>query len=276
MRRCIVNATLAGTAALLPLLFFQGNRVRRRMLRAAVARDATAGLVGGNARAPMLRLLVIGESSAAGVGVATHARGLAGQTGEILSARTGRSVQWRTLGRIGATVEAIRRELIDASGPIEADAMIVALGVNDTVRLRTHAQWRRSLAELIRALRSRAPRAVILISPVPPLGRMRTLPQPLRAVIGRRASVLDRAARRVCADATAVRYVAVPFDGAAALLCEDGLHPSERGYRVWASYMARAIESAIGQCNTTEKPPGSEGGSAALTDERQLERASLS
>ncbi|KAB0649370.1 SGNH/GDSL hydrolase family protein, partial [Burkholderia diffusa] len=56
------------TAALGPLLLMQGRRVRRvtpRLAEAAGPRDGTAG------DGPPLRVLVLGDSAAAGVGVAS-------------------------------------------------------------------------------------------------------------------------------------------------------------------------------------------------------------
>ncbi len=53
--------------------------------------------------APVLRLLVVGESTAAGVGATDQARGLARWTAETVAALSGRAVAWRVLGRNGAT-----------------------------------------------------------------------------------------------------------------------------------------------------------------------------
>ncbi|MEO1603455.1 MAG: SGNH/GDSL hydrolase family protein, partial [Pseudomonadota bacterium] len=62
--------------ALGPLLLTQGRRVRRDILRLPEAEGPREGIVG---EGPPLRLLVLGDSSAAGVGAATQSDALVGQ-----------------------------------------------------------------------------------------------------------------------------------------------------------------------------------------------------
>jgi len=53
---------------------------------------------------PAHRLLVVGESTAAGVGVATHDQGLASQLARHLHQRTGHTIAWHTWGINGITM----------------------------------------------------------------------------------------------------------------------------------------------------------------------------
>lgn len=126
MQPLVYRAAVAATAALFPMLLLQGRRVRRSLPRAPIAQDAAEGATLSAPPAPSLRLLVIGGSTAAGVGVASHTHGLAAQTARALSERTARAARWRTLGQIGATAHASQNEL----SRVEAgafDVVIVAL-----------------------------------------------------------------------------------------------------------------------------------------------------
>jgi lysophospholipase L1-like esterase len=152
------------------------------------------------------------------------------------------------LGRNGATARATRVELLEPAENVEADVAIVALGVNDTLRFHSPGRWRRDLAALVRAIRSRCGDIPVILSGVPPVGRFPALPQPLRGVLGLRAALLDRAAQRLAADLSAVRHVPMPaLESAdvAGYFCADGFHPGPRGYTVWAAALADAAAELL-------------------------------
>ena len=62
--------------ALAPILLWQGHKVRQRTLRLPEASGARAGILG---QGLPLRLLLLGDSAAAGVGVSRQEEALAGQ-----------------------------------------------------------------------------------------------------------------------------------------------------------------------------------------------------
>lgn len=76
------------TALLFPVLLYQGKRARRTTPRLPEAGGAPCGQYGEGA--PARRVLVIGESTAAGVGVETHDQGLASQLAREIHGRTAR------------------------------------------------------------------------------------------------------------------------------------------------------------------------------------------
>jgi lysophospholipase L1-like esterase len=92
--------------ALAPVLIYQGMGLRRRIPRLAEAADP-AGIAAG--AAPAVRLAVLGDSTAAGVGAARHQDALAGFLAAAVAGRTGRQVSWRAVARSGATSQTARR-----------------------------------------------------------------------------------------------------------------------------------------------------------------------
>ena len=66
---------LVSTVALAPLLFWQGRRVRAEVPRLPEPEGERSGIAGTGA---VLRVLVVGDSAAAGVGAATQAEALSG------------------------------------------------------------------------------------------------------------------------------------------------------------------------------------------------------
>lgn len=237
-----MSRSALAAAALLPVLAVQGMSLRRAIPRLPGAGGPAEGLVDGDG--PPLRLAVLGESTAAGVGARTHALGLPGSLARRVADRAGRAVRWQVSGRIGADARLTRAELARALDP--ADVVVVLLGVNDTIGFRPAGSWTRDLLRLVVDLRARHGRVVL--GGVPPMAAFPALPQPTRAVLGLKAAELDAAAARVARRAPGVAHVPTPRDMLGGeLFCADRFHPSEEGYRRWADLLAGAV---------TAPPPG--------------------
>jgi lysophospholipase L1-like esterase len=240
-----LGAASAASLVLFPLLLMQGMRVRRVTPRLPEAGGPREGRIAG--AEPTVRLLVVGESTAAGVGAADHGEALAGQVARALAERAERAVDWRVLGRNGATADAARRDLVLPAESLRADVAVLALGVNDTLRFHSPARWRRDLAALAEAVRERCGPVPILLSSVPPVGRFPALPQPLRGALGIRAALLDRAARRLANELADARHVPMPAleRDVAAYFCADRFHPSPAGYAAWGAAVAEAAADVL-------------------------------
>lgn len=224
-------------ALLFPLLLAQGRRTRRTTERLPEAQGETIGQAGDGE--PLLRLLVIGESPVAGVGVESYPQALAAQLARCLSARLARPVQWRALGENGADAARVLTHLVPQVRT-PCDLALVVLGVNDTTRFTLVSHWRERLQAIVAALRAAGAGEVILAG-VPPMGRFTALPQPLRFWIGLRAATLDAELRRVAAREPGVRYAAVPALLAPEHLARDGYHPSAAGCAAWSERLAEAL-----------------------------------
>lgn len=247
-RLLALRAASAASLALAPVLAAQGRAVRRCTPQLSGAAGPATGRVGGGESA--LRLLAIGESTVAGVGAPTHAEGLAGQLAAALTTRLNRAIAWRVAGEIGATASGVRRRVVPAL-PIEpADIVLVALGVNDTLRLRSPAHWSADLAALIAALRERVGQAPVFLAAVPPMGRFPALPQPLRGVLGLRARLLDATAAALAPRLAAVWHLPLALPVTPELFCADGFHPGPEGYRQWATLLATGIAALAGQAGS--------------------------
>ena len=230
---------------LAPILFVQGRRVRRVTPRLPPADGPHQGIVAGPRP---LRLLIAGESTAVGVGVVTHDEGLAGQTARALAAATGRGVSWRVLGRSGASARHLVAEFIAPAAPIDADVVVIALGVNDTISVSPVGRWVKALEALFDGVRGTSSGAVVIVSGVPPLQIFPAFPAPLRHVLGLRARVLDRAAVRWAGRHAGVTHgpplTTAPAD-VPAMFCADRFHPSAAGYARWGAALAAAASDIL-------------------------------
>lgn len=228
---------------LAPVLVRQGARVRRETPVLPEAGGNRSGLEGPADGRPALRLLVLGESSAAGVGVAQQRDGLAGQLAVEIAARHGTPVIWQVVARTGATARAAARELVPAAhGPY--DLVVVVLGVNDALRLRSRRPWRAHASGILDALAPQlAPGGQILLAGVPALGAFPALPQPLRTVLGWHARALDLELGAIAARRPGVLHAPAP-GLSDELFAEDGFHPNGTAYARWAQQIADLVRPA--------------------------------
>jgi hypothetical protein len=102
----LARALQPAALLLAPVLLWQGLRLHRRIPRLGEA-AGPAGIADGGA--PSVRLAVLGDSTAAGVGTSSHQQALAGALGAAIAVRTGRAVSWRAVARSGATSQGCGR-----------------------------------------------------------------------------------------------------------------------------------------------------------------------
>jgi lysophospholipase L1-like esterase len=220
----------------------QALRLRRQVPRLSGPGGRPSGTVGQGARE--VRLLVVGESSAVGVGVRRYEETLAAHIAAIYSERAQCVVHWAAVGQAGATVDRLL-SLLAQQPPeaLKADIVVMAIGVNDVLRLRSPWSWRRSLRSLIDLLEVSTGCQLMLLSPIPPLWKFALLPVPLRYFVGTQALMLDLVSQTVVARDARVRHLSIPLLDQSTMLCEDRFHPSSCGYREWARYVALAMSS---------------------------------
>jgi len=228
--------------ALAPLLLWQGAKVRRVALRLPEATGARSGLAGAGEL--KLSLLIVGDSSAAGVGAVTQDEALAGRLSEALASRLGGRIHWQLVAKTGhLSADALAH--LHAVELQAADVLVTALGVNDVVGQVPARRWLQTLAHIDQLARERAGVRYTLHSAVPPMHAFPLLPQPLRWLMGAHASALNRALGRVLMQEPARGMQAFPAHlhgrEAARLMARDGFHPGPAGYALWADTLAERI-----------------------------------
>ena len=189
-----------------------------------------------------LRLLILGDSSAAGVGAATQDQALAGR---LAAALADLEPDWRLVARTGATTAAALAHL-RALPASPTDVAVVALGVNDVTRAVPVARWLAAQAALIGHLTRDLGARRVYLTGVPPMGAFPALPRPLRGVLGARAARLDAALAELVRQTSGTRHLA--FDPGLldpALMAADGYHPGPVLYARWADALARAIRADL-------------------------------
>jgi lysophospholipase L1-like esterase len=229
--------SLALKLALGPLLLAQAVRTRQRLPRLPEAAGPREGVAGTGEAGPSL--LIVGDSSAAGVGVETQDQALAGQLSQALARLTGRRIAWQVCARSGVNTEQAL-DLLHEARP--ADVAVVVTGVNDVVDQVPPARALAARIRLVAALRERTAVGQVVMTPIPPMGRFAGLPQPLRWLAGRDAEAHERALGRWAAPQAGVSHLTydLPLDDPT-LLARDGFHPSAALYRLWGEALAAHV-----------------------------------
>jgi lysophospholipase L1-like esterase len=230
--------SLALKLVLAPVLVTQAVRTRRRAPVLPEPEGPRQGRVGQGGAA--LRLLIAGDSSAAGVGVARQEQALAGHLSRALHRRVQRPVQWSLHAKSGLTTRQVH-ELLRLQPTPRAEVAVVVTGVNDVIELvppKRAVQQRAALADWLLVERGVAH---VLFAPLPPVHRFPLLPEPLRRVMGDDARRHDEAIARWAATRSDVSHLAIAFDLHPAAMAGDGFHPGEPVYRACGEALAAHI-----------------------------------
>lgn len=225
--------------ALGPVLLLQGRRVRRQALRLPEAAGPRSGTAGTHRPGTPVRLLFVGDSSAAGVGVDHQDAALAAPTAALLSGRTGTPVHWQLVARSGVDTREALALLQAHEGTLRpADLLVTALGVNDVTAQRSPRQFLADYAELLQAVQRRTGATAAVLNGVPPLHVAPAVPQPLRWYLGGCARRLDAGLQQWAAARPDCAHLSLQWAGVARDMARDGFHPGQAQYRQWAALVA--------------------------------------
>jgi lysophospholipase L1-like esterase len=212
--------------------------VRKRVGRLPDAAGETVGQFGNTAE--ILNLLAIGESTVAGIGAANHAEALGGQLAKFLSLETNKSVRWHVVGESGITARETVERLVPHLPKTPMDVVVVALGGNDTFKVSSPNRWRRDMTKLVLILQEKYPAAKILLANTPRIIDFTALPASLKFVLWRVSLLHHANAKNLERAMKNVFY----FDEAQPVEADffsDGVHPSVKGYALWAEAMIKFL-----------------------------------
>lgn len=228
---------------LAPVLIGQAMYLRRHALAMPEPEGPREGVTGQGAD---LRVLIVGDSSAAGVGVDSQDDAFSGQLVHHLGAAY--RVHWRLLAKTGATTASTLGSL-HLEQPGAYDIAVTSLGVNDVTHAVSLRRWLRDQAALHTLLGQKFGVRRSYISALPPLGQFPLLPQPLRWAVGSQVERFKRHLANLSDAAQGFDYVPVPIEFHPDMLARDGFHPSAALYAAWSGIMADHILKSLAITN---------------------------
>jgi len=224
---------------LFPLLIAEAVYVKRITPRLPEASGARSGIAGSG---PSLNLLILGDSAAAGVGVASQRQALSGRLVSILG--EGFRVSWKLIAQTGNKAKDTLAELRKL--PPEAfNVVVTSIGVNDVTHGTGIGKWIGHQDQIIETLISKFRLSHIILSAVPPLHLFPALPQPLRWYLGMRAKQFNVALKKLAHRYRECEFVGIHFSTDESLMADDGFHPGAPAYSLWAEQVAAVIQSRL-------------------------------
>ncbi|MDG4793258.1 SGNH/GDSL hydrolase family protein [Micromonospora sp. WMMD1082] len=239
----LLAGTIGGAAVLVGQAVVARNR-RYAQPELGLALRATVGRAG----APPLRLVLLGDSSALGVGVDRLGDTIGGQLAELLAeGSAGRRVHLSSVGVSGSRSTDLATQVARALLGERPDVAVILVGANDVTDMRRPTEAAAYLGAAVHRLRQAG--VEVVVGTCPDLGAVRAIAPPLRQVVGWAGRRVARAQTGAVLDAggTVVDLATETgpvFRADAGTFCHDGYHPSADGYRVWAHALLPAVAAA--------------------------------
>jgi lysophospholipase L1-like esterase len=240
---------VAARVILMPVLIGQAlvTRARAEMLPEP---DGTRSGVVGNG--PPLRLLVIGDSSAAGVGTTSQSDALIGQITQRLSQDY--TVSFDLVAETGARTAEVLTWLPTLPSD-NYDVVITALGVNDVTKGTSLRTFLAGQQQLIEHLINKSKARLVIVSGLPPIAEFPLLPHPLKWALGRQGVRFDGALRKLVGNYAAARPLAFDMTLEPSVMSTDGFHPGPTVYARWAELAAQVIMQEHALLDAAERAP---------------------
>lgn len=231
------------TLPLLPLMYFQGKKVKATVPRIPEA-EGIKGLSSVSSK-KSLQMLTIGDSTMASVGVKTHQEGFTGALANELATELQTDINWKVYAKNGYNAKKVKERIIDLITEKSIDFIVIGIGGNDAFELNTPKKWNKDVRELIKTIRLRFITVPIIFLNMPPLKELPAFTTLLRFTIGNLVSILGKELDKIVKDFEQVYYYTKNVDTKELVkrynlkiepddFFSDGIHPSKTTYKIWA------------------------------------------
>ena len=217
-----------------PLLVAQALRVRKTARLLPEPPGHRSGQFGDGSP---LSLVIVGDSSAAGVGATHQNEALSGQLVNALGGS--HQIDWKLIARTGGTTKSTL-PLLRAQTATPTDVAIIVLGVNDVTSQTPLTRLLKGRTELYEHLFTEWHAKRIIVAGIPPLSDFPLLPQPLRWFLGLQARRFN-AALALQALEVGVDYLHFDVPLTPEMMAEDGFHPGPNTYFIMGERVAQRI-----------------------------------
>ncbi len=244
--RGVGYAALVTTAGLVGVLGVELLAARlRRYARPAIGPGIRATV--GEENPDTVRLVMLGDSLAAGVGVLLVEDSVGGHLATLL-AGDGHRIELSSVAVSGTRSLHLATQVSRALHGERPDVAVILVGLNDVTGLVHPSEAATHLGNAVARLLDAG--VAVVVGTCPDLAASRALGPPLRQIVGwlgqRIAYAQEPAVREAGGVAVdlAGRTSAV-FRADPGTICVDGFHPSADGYRIWAHALYPAVHDAV-------------------------------
>ena len=191
-----------------------------------------------------VRVLLLGSGITSGWGVHTYGLALVGWLQQILQERLNRPVDVEQVSGVGVTLSEAT-DLLGDRATEPWDAIVVAFGLSDAMRLTPTREWAQALDRLLARLDGDMPRGVlvpIVIAGMPPTESI-GLMTPLASIFRRQPERLNVVTRRAVERNRRTVFAPLP----AMANSSERPQGSPEAYRAWADVIASHVAARISQ-----------------------------
>lgn len=196
---------------------------------------------------PVLRYVVLGDSTAAGVGGA-YESGIAVSTARKLATRN--TVVMTNLAVSGARLHDVLEGQVQAAARLRPDVVLLSAGANDVTHLTSVGSMRDDLRAIVQTLTAANAGVRIVTTGSPDMGSPPRIPWLLRGIATVRTRQVNRmfreeSARYQLVFAPIAEVTGPLFRRDRSLFASDRFHPNDRGYATWVPVLNEALARAI-------------------------------
>ncbi|MEO1261298.1 MAG: SGNH/GDSL hydrolase family protein [Bacteroidota bacterium] len=230
----------------IPYLLFQGYYIRKKVPDLLPPTDIN----GHSGTQPIeLKLLCIGESTVAGIGVDTHRDGIAGQLGDYLNEKTNKKIVWSVFAKSGLTTKGVLEKIKNEAVEIVPDIIVIGVGANDGFRLNSPNVFKKNIQSIIESIQKKFPDKPIVFANMPPISIFPAFPFLVRYFVANTVNIYRKELNKIIP-----QYANVYFDHQKIENMDwdlegrpitdffsDGVHPSKLTYGMWAKNIGEFI-----------------------------------
>ena len=239
---------------LLPILYYQSMKLKSTMPDLPEAKGKEGSSETGNDKS--LKIIAIGESTVAGVGVETNEEGFMGEFAKAMANGLDARISWKIYAKSGYTAEQIRKEIIPQINDESADLVIVGLGGNDSFKLKSPTAWRNQIEQLILDIRLKFPETPIAFTNIPPIKDFMAFTPLMKFAFGNMGEMLGDELNDISKNQVNIFYNAEKLtfellskryglNNELSDFFSDGVHPSKLTYQILARHFAEFLVSQI-------------------------------
>ncbi|MCS5489673.1 SGNH/GDSL hydrolase family protein [Algoriphagus limi] len=219
---------------MLPYLIYQAKTVRKNN---PLPPANSNHLILGNSQK---RILILGESTAAGMGASQPETTLAGNIFRLFQEK----YQVINLGKNGLRA----KELIPTFkedleiNPSKVEGVFLFIGANDCFRLTKPLNYKSELENIISWLKKNFSPNWIYLSAIPPVHIFPAFTPQLKYFLLRQRKFLSSEMEQIASQDSNVIYQEIRFDLTPEFFADDGIHPSDKGYQGIAQFAFDGIK----------------------------------
>ncbi|WP_194973980.1 SGNH/GDSL hydrolase family protein [Aquiflexum lacus] len=211
-----------------PFFYFKGKKLRETIIKLKPQSEFLELGFDKDAK----NILIIGESTAAGVGASTKENTFASQVYH----QSQQTYNIHNLGKNGLKAKKLKRLLTHAKQeiPQKFEFAIILIGANDCFKFTPPGRFRYQLKDFIELLQIEKSVQRIIIPSIAPVQHFPSIPGPMRFFLGLHRSILTRELKSLGKKIPALDFNNFKIEMTSDLLASDGIHPSDTGYAMLA------------------------------------------